>query len=88
LKFKSSSGSIHGSDILLTGSSSFNASSGSIHITTLNDDRDLGYDLSSGSGSISINGERKSKPYRKEGRIMIHASTASGSQSFNSGKML
>lgn len=83
IKLKSASGSIHGSEVLLTDASSFSSASGSIHMTLLNNDNDLGYNLSSGSGSISINGERKSKPYRKDGKIMIQANTASGSQSFN-----
>lgn len=89
INIKTASGSIHGSEVMLTGPSSFHSASGSIHMELLNDMEELGYNLSSGSGSISVNGEKKSKRYIKEtGKIMVKASAASGSLSFQGRRSL
>jgi hypothetical protein len=88
LKLKTSSGSIRGSGVRLTENSSFISSSGSISMNLLNPVRDLGFDLTSGSGGINVNGEKTSRKYVKNnnGAILINAESSSGSQTFTTSK--
>jgi hypothetical protein len=84
LNLRTTSGSIRGSGILLVDNSIFISSSGSITIDLQNDINDLGFDLTAGSGSIIVNGERSSKRYltNSRGGLLINANSSSGSQTF------
>jgi DUF4097 and DUF4098 domain-containing protein YvlB len=86
LNLKTTSGSIRGSGVMLTNNTLFNSISGSITMNLRNSAKELGYNLSSASGSITVNGQTVTKRYSKDekGLLMISSSSTSGSQTFTS----
>lgn len=80
LDLKSGSGSVQGERVTLTGDSNFRSGSGSVRLYLTNDVDKLSYDLSSGSGSVHVGGERMGKKYYyKNGDLRISAVSGSGS---------
>jgi len=80
LDLKSGSGSLQGERVTLTGDSNFRSGSGSVRLYLINDVEKLSYDLSSGSGSVHVGGERMGKKYYyKNGAIRVSAVSGSGS---------
>ncbi len=84
LDLKTGSGRIAGERIDLTGSSHFRSGSGSVRISLRNNLDALSYDLQSGSGSVSVDGDRMGrKYYYKKGGIEVNAVSGSGSIRIN-----
>ncbi len=81
LDLTTSSGSQKGTNIKLSGSSSFKAVSGSISMALLNSPDELSFDLSASSGSLYAKGETgKNKLIVTKGSLKIYGKTSSGSQ--------
>ncbi|WP_430817981.1 DUF4097 family beta strand repeat-containing protein [Carboxylicivirga marina] len=79
----STSGSQRGSNIKLTGNSSFKSSSGSVSMELSNDTEELSFALRASSGSLSAKGSSGRKNLVIErGPIKITGNSSSGSQSY------
>jgi DUF4097 and DUF4098 domain-containing protein YvlB len=79
LELSASSGSITGTDIKLTGDSSFSTSSGSISMDLENRFSELSFDLISSSGGLQVGTIQADKKLRTgNGHILITGETSSG----------
>ncbi len=83
LNLTSSSGSQKGTNIQLTGSSSFKAVSGGVSMELLNSSEELSFELYASSGGLYAKGVKgKSKLIIEKGAIKISGKTSSGSQNY------
>ncbi len=83
IHIESTSGSISGEDVRLTGDSYLETSSGSMNIEFDNDIYDMSFDLRSSSGGLRIGNKRSDdRLVIKRGGIQLTARSSSGSQNF------
>ncbi|MBI9062551.1 MAG: DUF4097 family beta strand repeat protein [Marinilabiliaceae bacterium] len=83
IELSSSSGSQKGTNIKLTGPSSFKASSGSVSMQLFNEKDELSFNLTASSGSLSAKGSSGRKNLVIErGPIKVSGNTSSGSQTY------
>lgn len=83
VNLQSSSGGQRGTEIKLTGNSSFKSSSGSVSMQLLNDANELSFDLNASSGSLNAKGSSGRKHLVLDGGpIKIIGNSSSGSQSY------
>lgn len=83
LNLVSTSGSQRGSNIKLTGNSSFKSSSGSVSMDLTNDTEELSFALRASSGSLNAKGSSGRKNLVIErGPIRVTGTSSSGSQSY------
>ena len=83
LSLTTTSGSQKGTDVKLTGDSSFKSSSGSVSMQLINRADELSFELYSSSGSLSAKGSSGSKKLIiTRGPINVYGKTSSGSQSY------
>ncbi len=83
LNLTSSSGGQYGTQITLTGNSSFNSSSGGIKMELTNNENELSFDLSASSGGLKAKSKNGSKRIvTGNGSIQITGRSSSGSQHY------
>jgi len=83
IDLKSNSGRLRGTEITITGDSSFETSSGSIDFDFTNSESDFTFELRSSSGTISAGGTRaKGTVVTGNGKILIRGKSSSGNQSY------
>ena len=83
LVLQAKSGNLEGTDILLTGDSSFTTSSGKITFDFKNDIEDFSFDLRSSSGIINAGRSKaKGELVFGNGRIRITGKSSSGTQTY------
>jgi DUF4097 and DUF4098 domain-containing protein YvlB len=83
LDIETISGSIVGSSVKLTGTSSFKSKSGNIDMDLTNRQEELSFDLESTSGGITYYGIKgKKRIFSDNGNIKINGNTLSGEISF------
>ena len=83
VEIRTSTGNQIGRGVTLTGDSSFEASTGSIDVELTNDIDDLGFDLTSTTGSLQVGGERSQRRlFLGSTGITVVGSTSTGSQRF------
>lgn len=83
LNISTSSGGQHGTEVTLSGNSTFNSSSGSIKMELINSTDELSFNLTASSGGLKA--KQKSghkKLIIEKGSIMIKGTSSSGSQNY------
>lgn len=83
LRLRTSTGRQVGTDVLLTGNSSFDSTTGDIEMDLVNDVDALEFDLSSTTGSLRVGGDRSQRELFASGTgFTVTGSTSTGSQHF------
>lgn len=83
LRLRTSTGRQVGTEVLLTGDSSFDSTTGSIEFDLVNDVDKLEFDLSSTTGSLRVGGDRSQRELFLSGTgFTVTGSTSTGSQHF------
>ena len=85
LKLKANSGSLRGSNIELKANSAFKTSSGGISMSLVNNVENMSFDLTAGSGGLTVGKNRGGKRLfiERQGAIQVTGVSSSGSQRYH-----